>query len=521
MAGLGEKWRALTDEEKQVYNARAAEEKTTQDALITEYHLENPNCALASTSSKGSKKTKAASQSSSKKSSKKAKLSLRQSDGSDAMDEDDEMGGEKDEDEEEDDGDHGNERSHLKRSARPTSLTDEHKDENDDDDDDDDDDGSKTPSSAVAKATPKKKPSVKISSSKKRCLVEPSGSASRGIKQDELATEDDLLHTKWKPLTVSAFPPDDTVAKEKEVVVILAPYRAFVSTQQHLLGNHERNLVQQICVIKEEYVVATVKNVQNVQQQSSNTSSSSSSSSSSPPSDDDSLKFVTVSTKQGRVFTILHVPYTSPLLTGDRFVISKALFDTSLKSRVLQIGSPIRRAFAVEQECDEGAGLRAEWLEGIVYHTKPGLASSPYNSVLVIWVQQEQETNHWLYRYDQTCNECSPWDLEPSHFTKHCHQYKPVSLPKSMTGVGNLSAFTILDFLSIQNGANLFSESVAEQSAEFRAMFPDHKTHLDLRLLKRQAAMGRYEGTSFAKALCACQPVNFLLSAIVSSSFLH
>lgn len=168
-----------------------------------------------------------------------------------------------------------------------------------------------------------------------------------------------------------------------------------------------------------------------------------------------------------------------------------------MKAPWLEIESPVRRMFALEEddEQEEGAEPQAEWLEGIVYHSSPDLATNPYNAISVVWTGQERGTKEWIYLYNQSSNECSPWDLEISRFKRHSHQYRPFKLPKSITGVGHLSAQTILDFLTDHDSAHLFLIPMADLSHEWREMFPDKKDSLNLIILQTNFGRGRYNGS--------------------------
>lgn len=303
VSGLGAQWNALSDEDKRPYVTEAAELKRQQDPLIVEYRLANPSSAP---STPRSKKTKASDHepSSRKKGAKKAKLSL--------------LSGSGEEGEVDDEGEEGEgQTSYVAKTKAHRAAASVKSYDNDEDEDEDEEHEMEVETQPVVAKKKKLARSSTGGSSEKKHVRD---SASLGIKQEDLAQDDDLLNTDFLPPYHSAFPPDDAVAKENEVVVILAPYRDFISTQQQFLAQHERDLVQQICVYNAHFVVGTVKTIQKP------------STLATPPGDEDSdadcLNLVTISTRQGRVFTILHVDYTSPLLTGDRFVISKTLFDS-------------------------------------------------------------------------------------------------------------------------------------------------------------------------------------------------
>lgn len=172
-----------------------------------------------------------------------------------------------------------------------------------------------------------------------------------------------------------------------------------------------------------------------------------------------------------------------------------------MKAVWLEIGSPVRRMFAVEEGGEGGEDeqeQQAEWLEGTVYHASQDLAVNPYNAISVIWTGQEQGTNDWIYLYNQSSNECSPWDLEASRFKRLDHKYKPLKLPNCITGAGALSPQSIVDFLEMHDAAPLFSLTMSDLSEEWRHMFPDKKDWLDIGVLKKSCdnrrGKSRYEG---------------------------
>lgn len=306
MSALGAQWSALSNEDKRPFVDEAAAAKRRQDPLIAEYRLANSD---SNPSTPRAKKTKAGDQTR-KKSGKKAKFE----EGQDGQD-----------DEGEDSGGGERQPSSVAKTKAPRAAASamSYDDEDDEDDDMADMDvETQAPLAAKTKKAAQGSTSSSTTASKKKKPSETSRapSASRGIKQDDLASDDDLLNTSMVPPELSAFPPDDAVAKDNEIVVILTPYRDFVSTQHQLLAQHERDLVQQICVYTTAFVEGTVKSIQKA--------SASATPSGDSDSDADSLNLVTIATRQGRVFTILHVDYTSPLLTGDRFVILKSLFDS-------------------------------------------------------------------------------------------------------------------------------------------------------------------------------------------------
>jgi hypothetical protein len=207
------------------------------------------------------------------------------------------------------------------------------------------------------------------------------------------------------------------------------------------------------------------------------------------------LKIVTMTSSAGRVHNVLYAPASSPLLQCDRYLLDKELFDSSLRFPFLAVGSPVRRLFASEpddfEDGEPGEAEAAEYLEGIVYSVRADFRQNPYNSVLVIWTSQEEDSRAWVYSYSQSSNECSPWDLEPSAFKRFTHQYAPPSFPRCFTSV-SLEPQSIIDYLSSHNAGSEFSYNVSEVSQEYRDMFPAAKDHLCLPVLAKLCKRGRY-----------------------------
>jgi hypothetical protein len=78
-------------------------------------------------------------------------------------------------------------------------------------------------------------------------------------------------------------------------------------------------------------------------------------------------------------------------------------YKDSLKQPYIQVNAQVRRLFQVED--DSGLG---EWHEGSVYHINADFETHPFRSVKVAWLQQEVDTDKWLYSYMQTdCGKCT------------------------------------------------------------------------------------------------------------------
>jgi hypothetical protein len=204
---------------------------------------------------------------------------------------------------------------------------------------------------------------------------------------------------------------------------------------------------------------------------------------------------VTISGAASVVLNVLWVDFSSPLLSTDRFVVPKDVYDDSLRQPWLEVGSPVRRLFASEDGGDD-ENEAGEWLEGIVYHcpSRDELKRDPYNAVSVVWTSQEAVSLAWVYSYSQASCECSPWDLEATPFKKNVHRYRPPALPRCFS-VGTLDAASIIDYLKQCNASEQFNCDVVTEFPAFREQFPDKADWLDLKVIAKQAARGRYDGS--------------------------
>ena len=114
----------------------------------------------------------------------------------------------------------------------------------------------------------------------------------------------------------------------------------------------------------------------------------------------------------------------------------------------------VKRAFAVSEDAPPGGSSNrragdvpkaVEWLEGNVYFVGD-VDHDPYQSVLVAWVGLEVGTKDWSYRFLQTENACSPWDLELSTFALP-RSIAPRSFPLCEGQVSEVSPRSILRLL--------------------------------------------------------------------------
>ena len=79
-----------------------------------------------------------------------------------------------------------------------------------------------------------------------------------------------------------------------------------------------------------------------------------------------------------------------------------------------------------------------------IYYVRPDFQRDPYQSVLVAWVGQDED-RQWMYRFVQTDNECSPWDLALSDFVLP-QNVKQIAFPDSVCR-RNVKAQDILNYL--------------------------------------------------------------------------
>ena len=70
-----------------------------------------------------------------------------------------------------------------------------------------------------------------------------------------------------------------------------------------------------------------------------------------------------------------------------------------------------------------------------IYHINPDYERDPYQSVLVVWVNQDFD-RQWMYKYEQTDNECSPWELFLSDYIL-LSSVKPYQFPENIVNTTN------------------------------------------------------------------------------------
>ena len=128
--------------------------------------------------------------------------------------------------------------------------------------------------------------------------------------------------------------------------------------------------------------------------------------------------------------------------------MEKRAFTRSLTVPWLLVGAQVKRAFVSDDN-----DAQVEYMEGIVYDVRENFHHDPYQSVLVTWVVQDADDKTWMYKYQQTDNLCSPWDLEASNFV-FPENIKSFTFPNALlrmneTTVGNSNKLTeVIDYLS-------------------------------------------------------------------------
>jgi hypothetical protein len=81
-----------------------------------------------------------------------------------------------------------------------------------------------------------------------------------------------------------------------------------------------------------------------------------------------------------------------------------------------------------------------------IYDVRSDYKLQPYLSILVVWLDQDRNLS-WAYKFLQTENECSPWDLEMSSYILP-HQIKELTFPDHIVKWANNSEsrpFTIVN----------------------------------------------------------------------------
>jgi len=126
-----------------------------------------------------------------------------------------------------------------------------------------------------------------------------------------------------------------------------------------------------------------------------------------------------------------------------------------------------------------------------IYHVRRNIEDNPYGGILVVWLVQELGHNNWVYDYNQTDNECSPWDLEISDFVLPEHVVSP-DLPRELTETLP-TATAILSYLYNMDFSYVFKYQVSVID-EYCSLFPLPKDQLDFGALRMRAKSGVYDG---------------------------
>ena len=300
----------------------------------------------------------------------------------------------------------------------------------------------------------------------------------KGIKQSDLPQHEDIMQTKIVPVDRAPFPADYKPAGMVFIhishciaflifpvsshfrslsfpcivgghaVLILEPYREFMSELPlDFISQEELQLVQAICSLSTATAVGKIIGVQSAtsrggsgpNQASSNEEDVQGSQEGNRPPDD--ALFVKMNIG-GDHFKVLYLPFASPLMRTDVFLIDKTAYDKILKAPWLVPNAQVRRPFAA----DEDDGLGAEWLEGSIYHVRPDFKKNPYRSISVVWMKLEESPRRWFYAYTQTDNICSPWDLQLSKYVLPENIPSIVPLPSSLQG-HTVDAMAVLAYL--------------------------------------------------------------------------
>jgi hypothetical protein len=147
------------------------------------------------------------------------------------------------------------------------------------------------------------------------------------------------------PTLKEKFPPVFVPRAGSEVVLVLEPYREFVSMlSPDLLNATEMTAIQLICAAPTPTVRAVVQKTEKLAQRGAEAMGA--------------AFFVTVTYDgEDKGQKILFAPFSSPLNT-DVYLVDYQQFRSSVRAPWLVNGAPVRRAFAA----DDGNGI--EWLEG-------------------------------------------------------------------------------------------------------------------------------------------------------------
>jgi len=466
LSSIGSAWRVLAEADKSPFQAKAATDAQRYKAEMDTYRISHPDASSKSKSRSTSTKE------GSKK--KKAKTTFAVAAVAD------ESSSEEDADAEAcDTGTRsppavGTKRSARLKSSASEAVSGDDTDVSASDVDDDANAGIAKPKSADSKVpkNPLTKTAVlKQHKSRVAKAIKASESIPKGIKQEDLTQADDLLHTEITEVETVPFPVDYCPLEGASAVLILRPYQDFLSsfTEMGNLADEKREAIERPCQSTGNVLRGVVCRI--------------------AVNDDDVLRgtsTISIRDSIGTMHSVLFVSFSSTLLRSDEFLIDADRFDKSLKQPILRFGAQVRKLFAAED------GSRGIWEEGSVYFVSPTLLTDPYQSMRVVWLSQEKETEDWVFAYTQTDCIVSPWEIEASVYVLEDHNLRSQTLP-SVLRIGALTPGSVLDYFRSSDFSDIFRYRV-QQSDEYCAMFPNKDDQLDLHVISGWLNQGRYHG---------------------------
>lgn len=259
----------------------------------------------------------------------------------------------------------------------------------------------------------------------------------RGIKQNDLPIDLNLQGMKKIDQAAEAFPSENVLKIGQMVVLVLEPYREFISclpsnipqahlTEAQIICNLHTDIIRYARVISFEscptkHSKGNSSNLQDLKivkitvpteiDTTSTICGGGSHSTSSPPNsqfskkrDQEDKQF---SDKFTTEYSILYAPVSSPLHKTDAFLVNKSKFDKSLEQSWLVVNAQVAKVFSREKEGNGFGNPQIEGYleEGSIYHVRRDMVEHPYKSIKVCWLTQEYGTNAWVYSYEQVENE--------------------------------------------------------------------------------------------------------------------
>jgi len=461
LSAIGTAWRAIAEEDKATFQAKAETDAERYKAEMDVYRISHPELP-------SSTKIKIQTKSPKKKRAKKNEVAAIVDESSS---------------EEEDAHGHdadtpaavGSKRSARMKSSTSKPVFEDGGEVSSSDAEDGDDAAIVKPESAVSKTL--KNPLTKTAVMKQhKSRIEKANKASEsipsGMKQENLTSDDDLLHADLVSQETVPFPADYCPLEGATAVLILRPYQDFLNsfTEMGNLASEKRETIERPCQSTGSVLRGVVCRIV-------------------VNDDDDVLRgtsTVSIRDSMGAMHSVLFVSFSSPLLRSDEFLIDADRFDKSLKQPILRFGAQVRKLFATED------GSCGYWEEGSVYSVSPTLLTDPYQSMRVVWLSQEKETEDWVFAYTQTDCVVSPWEIEASVYVLEEHNLKSQTLP-SVLRIGALTPGSVLDYFRGLDFTDLFRYNV-QSSSEYCEMFPNMEDQLDLHVINRWLNQGRYHG---------------------------